>query len=247
MKPVFNYLMDLRKIGGGSAEMFWKGGWPGLAIETQPGLIEKVDFDAAAVREEMDRHQNGLQRYIALIGMTARTLEVQITDPKNYYETQMRLITATLAVPWRVFMGSEAAQLAGEQDTINWNTRLNSRRQDFCSPGIIRPFIKRMMELGVLPQPATKVKIDWEDLNTPSDLDRAKVADLITKALATYVQVRADEVLPIREFMRHVLNFKPSLVDAVLDVIGDDPLADRELEDVNRLLKESGPSTPPED
>ena len=40
LRPVYNYVFDVRKILGGSGEMFWKGGFPGLSIETQPGLEE---------------------------------------------------------------------------------------------------------------------------------------------------------------------------------------------------------------
>lgn len=240
LKPVFNRVLDVEKVSAGSAEMFWKGGFPGIAIETQPGLVETIEFDGDAVKQQMDAYMNGLQRYIALLGMSARTLEVQISDPKNFYELQMRLITTALAVPWRVFMGSEAAQLASDQDATNWNTRLNARRKNHIDPMILRPFLNRMIELGVLPQPKEGYHIKWDDLNSPTDLDRARVADFITKALATYVQVGADVLFPPRDFLMSVLNMDATIVDRVMDEIDLDALRDMSATSVDRLMMEPG-------
>src|SRR5574337_154677 len=38
MQPVFNNLLDLRKLYGGSAEMYWQGALPGISFETNPNL-----------------------------------------------------------------------------------------------------------------------------------------------------------------------------------------------------------------
>lgn len=243
MKRVFNYLTDLEKVLGGSAEMFWRGGFPGIALESQPGLTEKIEFDQEATKQMMDKYMNGLQRYLALVGMSARTLEVQISDPKNFWEAQMRAIATSLAVPWRVFLGSEAAQLASDQDSTNWNARINARRKYRTNSNIIRPFINRLIEYGVVRPPKdNRFKIKWDDLNMPTDLDRAKVADMVTKAIGTYVQTGADVVLPIREFFTEVIQLDRVVIDRVMEIIDEDAIREMQTQDVQRLMEESGES-----
>ncbi|MCH8883661.1 MAG: DUF1073 domain-containing protein, partial [SAR324 cluster bacterium] len=106
MEPVWNRLYDLRKILGASGEMFWKGAWPGISLETQPGL-ENSELDVEATRQMMDDYQNKLQRYIALTGMTAKSLSTQIVPPTETFEVQIKAICITLGIPYRVFMGIE--------------------------------------------------------------------------------------------------------------------------------------------
>ena len=73
MRPVYNRLYDLRKLLGGSAEMFWKGAFPGYSFEVNPDMGD-VEIDSTALRDEFDSYSNGLQRYLALSGVQAKSL-----------------------------------------------------------------------------------------------------------------------------------------------------------------------------
>lgn len=219
MKPVFNRLLDLRKIAGGSGEMFWKGGFPGIALEANDPDNEVV-LDKDATREQMDSYMNGLNRYIALVGMTAKSLAPQVADPSDHVEVQMKLIAATLGVPWRIFIGSEAAQLASSQDMISWNSRINRRREEYISPFIIRPLINRLMDFGPLPL-VEEYDIKWEDLNSPTDDEKASVAEKRTNALAKYVQGGIDAVVPPFHYLTIILGMDDEEANAILLEAGD--------------------------
>ena len=71
MLSVFNRLLDLDKVYGGSAEMYWKGAFPGISFETIAQLGADVEIDPDEIQSMMEKYQNGLQRYLLTAGMHA--------------------------------------------------------------------------------------------------------------------------------------------------------------------------------
>lgn len=153
MRPVFNRLLDLMKLYGGSAEMYWRGAFPGLSIETHPQLGGDVIIDAEKTRSMMERYENTLQRYIQLSGMTAKSLAPQVVDPTPQIDTQLQAICILIGIPLRIFMGSERGELASSQDDDTWNGRVNERQNNYLTPRVIVPFVDRLILIGVLPIP----------------------------------------------------------------------------------------------
>lgn len=170
MQCVWNRLVDLRRLYGGSAEMFWKGAFPGYSFETNPDLTDAT-LDADAMREEFFRYSSGLQRYLALQGVAAKSLSPQVADPTNHVKTQLEAISIALEVPMRVFMGSERGELASSQDARAWNKRVMRRQNTYLTPMVIRPTIDRLIALGALPEPKgetdekPKIKSEQDKLN----------------------------------------------------------------------------------
>lgn len=219
MKWVFNRLLDTRKVSGGSGEMFWKGGFPGLSLEAA-NPEENVTFDKEATIEQMEAYANGLQRWIALVGMSAKSLAPQVADPTPHLMLQLQLIAAAMACPMRVLLGSEQSQLASGQDTKAWNTRINGRRNDYVTPFIIRPLVERLMEFGALYK-SESYEIKWPDLNTPSDEEKASVAERKANALFKYVTGGVDALLPPFQFLTLVLGMSDDEAKAVIEEMGD--------------------------
>ncbi len=201
MKNVFNRLLDVRKITAGSGEMFWRGGYPGMNFEIDPEVASQWDDAAkASFKEEVKDYADGMQRYMALAGVKAKSLAPQISDPRGHIEIQVGQIALSLGVPMRVFMGSEEGKLASGQDAKAWHKRVAKRRVEYVMPMIIRLFIDRMIIFGVLPEPK-KYDARWPDLEAPSDLDKAKVALTKTEAFAKYVAAEVD--LPDTNYFSH--------------------------------------------
>lgn len=221
MEKVWNRLLDLKKIAGGSSEMFWKGGFPGLSMETQPGLDEEIEIDKEATKEQMEKYMNGLQRYLATTGMNVKSLSVQIADPAPHVATQLKLIATSLGIPWRVFVGSEAAQLASEQDTRAWNRRINRRREEYLSPYMLRPFIERMILVGTLPPVTDGFIIDWGDLNGLSDKEQADVGKTQTEAMKAYAESGLDTLITPVHYFTMILGMTDKEAKAITDAGGE--------------------------
>lgn len=181
---VFNRMADLRKILGGSGEMFWKGAFPGYSFEVDPMAGSEfeggVEVDKESIREEFEKYSNGLQRYLALEGVTAKSLSPQVADPSQHVETQTKVVSMCLGVPHRIFIGSEEAKLASSEDTKRWNKRLAKRREKYLNPFVIRPLVDRLIDFGLLP--SVVYSIIWPDLN--EDTPKVKADIFETKARA---------------------------------------------------------------
>ena len=73
MKPVYNNLLNVRKISGGSAEMFWRAGMSGTAWGLDPDIVEPTttitDEQKEEMRDELQKFYDGIQRYLFAEGL----------------------------------------------------------------------------------------------------------------------------------------------------------------------------------
>jgi hypothetical protein len=221
MEDVYNRLLDLRKISGGSAEMFWKGGFPGLSFEVDP---KQGEFDAdqrAELREDVRLYAEGLQRYITMVGVTVKSLAPQISDPTNCTNNLLTLIAITKGIPQQSFKGSQQGQLDSPQDTITWRERIMLRKERHVTPNIIRVTIDRFIQYGVLPVPTEQLDqplpyiVRWEPMAALSEAERAQVAKDLTEALARYATAGAEALVPLGEWLGKFCGFTAQQVKAV--------------------------------
>ncbi len=215
-QPVYNNELSLRKMYGGSAEMYWRGAFPGLSIETHPQLGGDVVFDEEATKDDIEQYMNSLQRYITTTGMHVNSLAPQVSDPTPQIRVQIEAICILLGIPIRVFMGSERGELASGQDDETWNDRLRVRQSMYITPRIIVPFIDRLILAGVLTEPE-QYTTKWPDLDSPSDSAQAEIAVNVTKALTEYVQGGVEALIPPMDYLVDVLHFDKERVKVIID------------------------------
>lgn len=170
MQAVLDRLLDLQKLYGGSAEMYWQGAFPGISFETDPALGGDVPVNLETTKATVENYMNGLQRYLALVGMTAKTLSPQVVDPTPQINIQVEAICIQLGIPKRVFMGSERGELASSQDDAKFNDRIRERQLSYLTPQIVVPFVDRLIQVGVLPAPQMGSRLDQVGEATSSDV-----------------------------------------------------------------------------
>lgn len=215
----FNRLLDLRKIKGSSAEMFWKGGFPGISFEINPEFAaDEAVFDEEALKEEIEKYATGMQRYLRTMGVVAKSLAPNISDPDKHVLIQMQAIAAHIGVPLRVFMGSEEGRLASTQDKLTWHQRLKRRLRTFVEPNIIRNFINRLIAIGMLPKPKQLI-VEWSDLNVLTDEDKANLSLKWTQALSQYVSTGIIHMIRPMDYMTMILGLMPSQAKKISSVI----------------------------
>jgi len=219
MENVYNRLLDLRKVLSGSAEMFWKGGFPGYSFEVHPELGD-AEIDVDGLQEQMEDYSAGLQRYLAISGVSAKSLAMQVADPKGHLESQLKAIAITKGIPYRIFLGSEQAQLASKQDLHSWDRRVARRQNQYLTPLVIRPFIDRLTAYGVLPE-MDEFMVVWPDRETPSDIEKTEVAKGITEAMAKYVGGNVAALISPKDFLTMVLEFTNDEAATIEQGVGD--------------------------
>lgn len=217
MQPVLNRLLDLRKIYSGSAEGYWKGALPIISLETNPQLGGDVVIDQAQTNNMMYNVMNSLQRYMTLTGMQAKTLAPQIADPTAQVAIQVEAICIQLGIPVRVFKGSERGELASSQDDSQWNDRVRHRQQSYLTPKIIVPFIDRLIQVGVLPKPKQGYRIEWPDLDSQTDAQKAQILLQKTQAYAAYVSGQVETLVPQLDYLTKVDDLNPEEAQEMIE------------------------------
>jgi hypothetical protein len=219
MQSLYNRMCDIRKLLGGSAEMFWKGAFPGVSFEMDPRITAAdASLDPVAIRAEWQAYTLGLQRFLATEGLHANQLSVQVADPASHLLVQLQAIAVAMGCPLRVLVGSESAQLASSQDTKRWNGRLDRRCNRHLTPREIRPTVQRLIGCGVLPRPANdRIITKWPDRNSLSASDKADVALKISQAMSAYAASGAEAICPPLEWWTIVAGFPQEVAQQIID------------------------------
>jgi hypothetical protein len=224
LEAVYNRFDDLAKLAGGSAEMFWRGARPGYAaILDKDATMDQPAKDA--MKEQLDEYDHGLRRFLRLSGMDIKSMDMQIADPENHVKVQLQLISGTTGIPMRILTGSERGELASSQDEKNWLVTVSDRRTEFAEPEIVRQFIDRMQEFGLIDEGEYVVK--WPDLFAKGEKDQAEIAKAMTEAISKYASSPgADMLIPPAVFLKEVMGFEQDVIDTILATIeaafGDD-------------------------
>ena len=246
MRPVYNRLLDLRKLFGGSAEMYWKGALPGWSMETDPKLGSDVNIDAESLKEHMEKYMTGLQRYLLAPGVVVKSLAPQVVDPTPQIEIQIEAICIQKGIPKRIFTGSERGELASSQDKRTWNGRLQDRQVNYITPRIIVPFVDRLIMIGVLPKPVGYSAV-WPDLNSLSAEEQAGVALKRTESMAKYVQGSVESLVAPMDYLVRIMGMDQeeaeAVVKAALEALPDEPEDEEDDEGVVDQLKEDEDET----
>ena len=198
------------------------------------------ELDIPSLKAQIELFQNNLQRYMATVGVKVNSLAPQVADPTNHIEAQVKAICITLDVPYRIFMGTEKAELASSQDVKTWRTRCNQRNNDYTSPLVVRPVVDRLIALKCLPAPkdVEGYVTKFPDLNTETEQERADVASKQTECLTKYVSGGVDQLVPPQEYLTEFLKMPSDKAEAILKA-AEKHVADTEASDAEAALEEA--------
>lgn len=205
LHQVFNLLDDFMKVGGGSAEVYWLNSRGGLHID----IDKDMDLDPASendLTDEIDDYSNNLRRVIRTRGAKVTPVNMTVADPRHSFDITMDLLAANTGIPQRMLVGSEAGQLASEQDRANWSTFIGERRKDFAEPCVLRPFFMSLVAANILPLNKVNAtfnngNIVWPEAFQMSPLERSQTsaqqarsaANLSKTILATPALISVEE------------------------------------------------------
>lgn len=201
LHPVWNRLLDIDTIMGGGAEGQWRAGFPGIffgmdkdARMTPEG---KADFD-----EQVRNYTMNLDRVIRGQGITPHSMSSQLISPLGQLQAELWMISATSRIPYRILTGAEQGELASSKDQDNWNTRGSSRRLRTCDPRILKPTIRRLIEIGSLPAPKNgRFQTEWPSgrEEKESEIIGNKAAKVIMAG--SYLNGGVEQLIPRESFM----------------------------------------------
>lgn len=222
MRPVMNNLVDLRKLYGGSAEMYWQGALPGTFFETHPQLGDKIEVDEASLSAKMQELRHGLRRHAAFVGGTVNNLAPTVSDPTAQIDVQLEAICVVGGYPKRVFLGSEVGELSSTQDTLRWNGRVKGRQHTEVTPNVIATVVDHLIMLGVLTEPTEGYKAKWPEMEVSSEVERMDVLLKKVEAFVKYVQGDVNTLIGERDFLERLVGMDAEEVEEILDNVIDE-------------------------
>lgn len=241
IETIYNRLIDIEKLAGGSAEMFWRGARPGYSGKAQEGY--KIGTQAKKdLLKEIEEYENDLKRILVTEGIDLQTLSQQIGDPKNHMQVQLQFVSAITNIPLRILIGSERGELASTQDQNHWKEEITQRRTERISAKIIRPFIDRLIKYGALPEPVGELheyEVGWSDLFSMSAKDKSEIGKTLSEAITKYISTpEAEATVPLEPFLKYILKMDDDSVAQIIEK-RDEFISDLEL-DEDELFEDEG-------
>lgn len=220
LEAVFNRLMDLEKVAGSSGEMFWRGARPGYHGNVDPNtfLSQTAETD---LKDKLDEYDHNLRRFLLTQGIDIKPLATQVSDPTQTFDIQIQCICAVTGIPKRILIGSERGELASSEDRNQWLDKITMRREEYAEIQIVRPFVDKMVEMGILPSPIEEgYTIVWTDLYAATEKEQAEIGRLKSETIRSYAtSPMAERVMPVPSFLELVLRLNEEERAKVLEQI----------------------------
>ena len=215
LEVVFNRLKDLEKLTGGSAEMFWRGARPGYQGDANPDY--QVTGDTLPdLQDQLDEYENNLRRVLVTQGVNLKPLATQVSDPSAHVDIQIQMIAAVTGIPKRILVGSERGELASSQDQGSWFDFVQSRREEYAEPGIVRPFVDRLIEIGIIAKPVESYSVEWSSLFEQSEADEATVGKTRAETLKSYSSAPTNQdIIPPDSFLRIMMKLSDEDIELI--------------------------------
>lgn len=207
IQKCYNQLLDITKLSGASAEVYWLGAFSGLSIETDP-TAQLGDEAYKKIMEGTQKYFDGLGRAMIFEGATTKLLYPAIVSPKDHFDLQITMISIATGIPRRFLTGAEAAKLASQQDTLNWMERVTNRREMFVGPRVVAPVVQRCIDAGVITAPRDDTfGVAWPRSQTLALNERSDAARNMTAAWNSYFATGMAGVVPFRVYLLYACGF----------------------------------------
>ena len=194
LRAGFNHLIDLEKVGGGSAESFLKNSARTIvmkfdansspqALAANPGEAVPAAADVKSAIEAKTRALNSnIDSSLVLQGGDATTLQTQQSDPTKPFEVAANLFAASVRIPFTILFGQQTGRMASDEDKADMHARCKGRQEHELTPAI-EEFIERMQAIGIVE--AGEFEVEWEPLDAPGEMDRVDLLLKMTQAMQT--------------------------------------------------------------
>ncbi len=218
LEVVFNRLMDLEKLVGGDAEMFWRGARPGYTGNVKPDY-EMTPEMQADLQNQIKEFEHNLKRVLVNEGVDYKSLEQQIADPSAHVDVQVQMISAVTGIPKRILIGSERGELSSAQDKQEWDSYVTGRREEQNEPGILRPFIDHLILYKIVEAPKNNdYTIIWDKLFNLSDKEKVELGKNRAIALKEYsTNPAAQYMFPYEMFLKYLMGMDDNQLSTIIE------------------------------
>ncbi len=133
LKPVWNKLTDLVKLGGASEAYFRNSRQQRVLEADKEAQLQPGSAELAALKSNIDAFDNNWDSTLRLQNMKATLLQIQMISPRDTFDTVVEEISGQTGIPIRILTGKGGGQLAGSEDRASWNGIIADRRATECN------------------------------------------------------------------------------------------------------------------
>jgi hypothetical protein len=245
LERIYNRLDDLIKFVGGGAEATWMNMRPGTHF------AQDKDFDTSEItdeyiEEQIENYAHDPMRILFLEGYEAKQIGTsEVVDSSALFDSTLALI-ATVGIPQRVLVGSALGEAASaEWDQKQWAGEVDFRQTNYAGTEILRPFINRLIDFGILPEPKSgsydigvkdsKGEWHWPMLLEQTDSELAEIQHRRAQSAAVLSDPMAEYPIDENE-KRELVGFPPE--EKIEQEPGSDIRGDVDMGDVEEAPAE---------
>lgn len=182
----FNALLDMEKVGAASAEGMYKNAKQRTVINVNDDKAAKVLSTDQKKKETFENNVKSFERdldgMLTVWGMDVQTLQSTLADPQSTFTIALNIYCATIECPATILIGQQTGRLASDEDQKDWGLTAQSRCNNVLTPSLIVPFLKYLVDIGVMRPPVNDILVEWPNFveATPAEkLDNGKkMADM---------------------------------------------------------------------
>jgi len=233
LQAPWNALTDKEKIRGSSAESYFRNSRQKLALETTEGAKASTNpADKAALKQNVEDFQNGLEDVLRLNNMKANMLQPQIASPRESFDICVEETAGTTGIPVRILTTKAGGNVTGSEDKATWNALVGDRQDQECSIYLLDA-LGIMNEAGILKLPEN-AEVVWPVQSSLSEKEASESMNNKASAFKSTVDalslIGGDEVVAESAFKAI------GLEDIEIDDIGFSKHDKKIEEDINRLV-----------
>lgn len=212
LKPIFHELLNIDKIRAASGEGYWRAGYQGLHIrppQTSQGKFMDFD-DADDVEREIEEFLQNFDRTLATPAQID-SIDSTISSPVPHLDANYEAISAATDIPKSILTGQDRADTADATDLTKYERKIASRRNNYANAVIIEPFIQRLIDVGVLPEPeGDGFVIKWPSLEELTEIQEWELKLQIAQAVKTIAPGGDTSLLATVPELRQALGWNPN-------------------------------------
>lgn len=248
LRPIFNYLVDLMKVVGGSAEMYWRDAKKRFIAELSENAGAGVDEDE--LQDQVEEMVNDLRDVVySSGGLEMNAIEGGSPDPSGLKDGLLELIAGQTRIPKRRLLGTERGDLASTQDEAAFVGMIEERRRKFAEPNVLRELLQMFIDYGVVDEPREgSYDVEWPDLFELTELEEAERKQRLAKAYKDAASMGDPAEIATTEERREVVLDLPPVrgegTDAPTGPGGEEPMPGDDVGDGESGVDDVDPGTP---
>lgn len=172
LECIYNDLMDLRKITGAGGEGYYQNTRNAPVFSADDDFTDEENEEALA--EAIDDWLAKHRKRLVLKGIEAKYPNIQLSDPKEFYQNSLNNIAAGSGIPAAFLVGQQTGRLASDKDSRHLMTIAQSRRDNFLTL-LVQSFVDWCIDHNVIP--GDEYEICWGDLLTLSSTEKVDVIE----------------------------------------------------------------------